>query len=71
LPNEKIITVVRRLTDGSLDSKDSSFPGYLWKLLEKVGKKLSHRSVEALGIARIEYMKRFLDHLKKELTFEA
>jgi uncharacterized protein len=63
--------VIRGLTDGSFDGRISGFPEYFRRILAKVENTFHTRQAEQVGLARIEYMKRFLEQIEKELDYEA
>jgi uncharacterized protein len=63
--------VVRGLNDGSYDGRMSSFPDYLRSILKKVEDTFHTEKAGELGRTRIEYMRRFLERIEKELAHHA
>lgn len=62
--------LVRGLNDGSFDGRISRFPDYLRSILAKVEETFHTKEAEELGRSRLEYMKRFLERIEKELRHE-
>jgi len=62
--------LVRGLNDGSFDGRISHFPDYLRSILAKVEETFHTKEAEGLGRSRLEYMKRFLERIEKELRHE-
>ena len=62
--------LVRGLNDGSFDGRISRFPDYLRSILAKVEETFHTREAEELGRSRLEYMKKFLERIEKELRHE-
>jgi uncharacterized protein len=63
--------LVRGLNDGSFNGRTCDFPGFLRSIMDKVEETFHTREAEVIGRSRLEYMRRFLERLEKELNFEA
>jgi len=66
-----IRAVVRGLNDGSFNGTITSFPTFLRSIIAKVEGTFHTKQAEAIGGARLEFMKRFLDRIEQELNHEA
>jgi uncharacterized protein len=62
--------LVRGVNDGSFDGKISHFPDYLRSILAKVEDTFHTQKAQEVGGSRLEYMKRFLERIERELRHE-
>jgi hypothetical protein len=58
------------MNDGSFDGRISRFPEYLRSILARVEDTFHTEEAEGIGRSRIEYMRRFLERIEKELRHE-
>lgn len=63
--------VVRGMTDGSFNGRAADFPDYMRSILAKVENTFHTGKAGELGTRRLEFMQRFLEHMEKELKYEA
>jgi HD superfamily phosphodiesterase len=63
--------VVRGMTDGSFSGRASDFPGYMRSILAKVENTFHTGQAAEIGAGRLAFMERFLEHIEKELKYEA
>ena len=63
--------VVRGLNDGSFDGNVNGFPTFLRSILGKVESTFHTEEGERIAQSRLEYMKKFLERIEKELDYQA